>query len=153
MTIEARHIGELFAVMRGSYGHLWPHTSDDVPIWLRRLGGLTEQQIVAAADKAPSVYPNHPPSLGQFELLASAPKARPCTYLPPPQLPKHRGKANRTMLKVLLTAGGAKPYTLRTMQDLKNAIADDWPDTLERSHIYDLKKQLEGLIEDQDKAA
>ncbi len=153
MTIEARDIGILFSQMRSSYGHLWPHTSDDVPVWLRRLGGLTKQQISVAADKAPSVYPNHPPSVGQFEILASAPKPSPCTYLPPPQLPKHRGKANRVMLKVLLTAGGTTPYTLQTMIDLKNAVASDWPDTLESSHVEDLANQLQALVNDQDKAA
>ena len=153
MTIESRDIGELFAVMRSSYGHLWPYGSEDIPVWLRRLGGLTKQQIVAAADKAPAAYPNHPPSLGQFEILTSAPKASPNTYLSPPKLPQHRSKTNRVMLNILLEAGGVKPYTLRTMKDLKNAVASDWPDTLESSHIYDLAKQLEALADDQDKAA
>ena len=153
MTIEARDIGELFAVMRGSYGHLWPYTSDDVPTWLRRLGGFTKKEIVIAADKAPTAYPNHPPSLGQFEILTSAPKASPNTYLSPPQLPKHRSKANRVMLKVLLESGVTISYPLLPLPALKNAVASDWSDQLEQSHIYDLKEQLEGLIQNQDKVA
>ena len=66
--IEAKHIGQLFAVMRASYGHLWPHNSaEDVGVWLRKLGGYSGQDIMQAASRMPKMYPDHPPTLGQFE--------------------------------------------------------------------------------------
>lgn len=67
--IEARHIGELFLVMRASYGHLWPHNSaEDAAIWLRRLGGYSQRDIMLAADRMPKMYPDHPPTIGQFDV-------------------------------------------------------------------------------------
>jgi hypothetical protein len=66
--IQAKDIGELFSIMRASYGHLWPHNSaEDAAIWLRKLGGYNTQDIVQTADRMPKMYPDHPPTLGQFD--------------------------------------------------------------------------------------
>ena len=66
--IEAKDIGELFATMRSYYGHLWAQTSaEDAAIWLRRLGGFSKEDILAATDRMPTMYPKRPPTCGQFE--------------------------------------------------------------------------------------
>jgi hypothetical protein len=66
--IEAQHIGKLFSVMRASYGHLWPHGSaEDAAIWLRKLGGYTWEEVAKTADRMPKMYPDHPPTIGQFD--------------------------------------------------------------------------------------
>ena len=75
--IEARHIGELFSIMRSTYGHLWPHNSaEDAAIWLRKLGGYSRAEIMQAAASASSRYPDHPPTLGQFEISVTGTSGR-----------------------------------------------------------------------------
>ena len=59
-------VGQLFAQMQAAYGHQWAHKSDAIPMWKRALGGFSANDVFNAVGKAVKVYPDFPPSLGQF---------------------------------------------------------------------------------------
>jgi hypothetical protein len=147
--IEAKDIGALFAVMRATYGHLWPHNSaEDVQVWLRKLGGFNRADITAAAERMTKAHPNHPPTLGQFEAAVSGPAPQANTYLPPPKpMSGTMAVANRTMTFVLMGSGGVKKLTLRAMIDLKNALVADYEGKNDAGFPRELANQLTELME------
>ena len=146
--IEKKDIGALFAVMRATYGHLWPHNSpEDVQVWLRKLGGYNMPEITAAADRMTKDHPKHPPTLGQFEAAVSGPPQQANTYIEGPKMSGTMAVANRTMTYVVMGAGGVKKLTLRAMVELKNALVADYEGKKEENFPRILADQLTELME------
>jgi hypothetical protein len=144
MTISAQDIGQLFSVMRATYGHQWPHSSaEDAKVWLRRLGGFQRHEIIRASEQCPRQYPDHPPSLGQFESLVSVPK-RANTYLPAPKVSKAEQIANYVLLQVLVEVGGVSKFVLKNLVQLKNALRDEWTE-ISKENTEDMRRQLSAL--------
>ena len=150
--IQAGDIGELFAIMRAAYGHQWPHGPDDIPVWLRKLGGFNRSQVMAAAARVPNEYQDYPPSLGQFEAMVGGPPKRANTYLPPPETDPKKRTANLVLLKCLVAAGGVDKFTLTNLVALKNALAEEWTEVTQAA-IDDMKRQLWALVQSGRKAA
>ena len=142
-------IGHLFSVMRASYGNQWPHKSDAVEVWLRMLGGYHKTDLDNAIRMAIQNHPNFPPSLGQFEALVSGPKPQRTTYLPPPDSPRNRKIANKTMLNVMMQTNGVESFTLKNMVLLKNALYKEWGEKVSKKDVKDLHDELMGLVGDQ----
>lgn len=59
-------IGRLFAIMQASYGARWTQKPDAIPVWQEALKGYTADDVMLAARKAISTYPDFPPTVGQF---------------------------------------------------------------------------------------
>lgn len=138
--ITAKDMGELFSVMRASYGHLWPYGPDDLAVWLKRLGGFQRHELIDATNQCPRKYPDHPPTLGQFEALVSMPK-RASTYLTAPSIGKERQVANYVLLQVLVKVGGVSKFALKNLVDLKNALLEEWQE-ISKENIADMHSQL-----------
>ena len=152
--LQERDIGELFHTMRSSYGHLWPYSSEDIPVWLRRLGGFDRDAVMRAADYAPTQYRNHPPNVGQFEELVAGPPRRASTYNEPPKMSHAEMIANRVMLRNLMKVGGVDQAQCQLMVSLKNALTEDQGDGRpSRDWIKDLDQQLADLAADHDPVA
>lgn len=141
--ITAKDMGELFSVMRASYGHLWPYGPDDLAVWLKRLGGFKRHELIDATNQCPRKYPDHPPTLGQFEALVSMPK-RASTYLPAPSIGKDRQVGNYVLLQVLVSVGGVSKFTLKNLVELKNALLEEWSE-ISKENIEDMRQQLTAL--------
>lgn len=150
--IQAADIGALFATMRASYGHLWPHTSHDVPVWLRRFGGFTREDLIRAAHASPEKYPDHSPTIGQFEEILKGPKPRPNTYLPAPNRSHGLRIANYVLLQVLIEYDGVSDHALRNMVGMKNALLEETPD-MDDDGVKSMREQLQGLARGDKRAA
>jgi hypothetical protein len=145
--IESKDIVALFAFMRASYGHLWPHQSEqDMEVWLRKLGGFSNAEIFRAADRMTKEHPKHPPTLRQFEVAILGPAKPANTYLPPPKMTSTMAVANRAMTAVLMASGGVSKLTLRAMIELKNALVADFEGKNDDKFPRKLADQLTELM-------
>lgn len=124
--IDRSTVVKLFSQMRSAYGYQWGLESADIDVWLRRLGGFSESQILDAADRAPAQYRDRPPNLGQFEELVAGPPKRATTYRPNgSEKSEAELKANGVLLGVVGRLGGVDREQLRLMVDLKNALIEE----------------------------
>ena len=64
--LQTNDVGVLFASMQASYGHTWAHKGDAIPVWQKRLSRFNSADVMRAAEKALAIYPDFPPTLGQF---------------------------------------------------------------------------------------
>lgn len=125
-------VAKLFAEMKASYGYRWRQTPDDIPVWLRRLGGFNRQDLQNAVDRASSVYPDGPPNLGQFEGLVT---------LSSPQGDENLSKVERV-----------KAYTLpydKTKNPKGNTHGIRLPDSIADRKMGELADQYEKRIADE----
>lgn len=158
--LGTRDVSDLFAQMRGSYGHLWPYTAEDIPVWLKKLGGYSREDVMRAANRATSAYLKHPPNVGQFDELVSGPAPRATTYREAPTRPQAMLIGNRLVLRNLMKFGGIDRRQLNLVVELKNALVgdfltaaggDDAPPS--REWIEDVDSQLFKLAADHDPVA
>jgi hypothetical protein len=144
--ITSHEIGKLFTVMNSTYGHLWPHQEDAIPVWFKRLNKYSEHVLAKAAENALKTHPDHPPTLPQFDALCYIYSEPEYKQLPEPQTPVEAHRAQRAMFAVLLEAGGVEDRTLKQMVQLKNALVED-ADELGKDFYHEVKRQLTDLID------
>lgn len=64
--LQTNDVGELFAQLQAAYGHQWAHKGDAIPLWQKALHKFNRGDVLSAVAKCVEVYPDFPPSLGQF---------------------------------------------------------------------------------------
>lgn len=67
--LQTSEVGQLFAVMHGHYGRKWDHGADDIPIWQNKLKSYRFDDVMKAAMSVTDIYPEWPPSSGEFSAL------------------------------------------------------------------------------------
>lgn len=150
--LQTHEVGKLFAVMQAEYGHRWAHKADAVPVWQEKLRGYNGDQVMSAAAKAPDVYPDFPPTVGQFRQLLDMSRPRPTTYLPAPRQSSAVTLANKILLQVLRDVGGVDRLCLLNLTKLKNALVEDFPERWGRENKRDAYRQLTALALDHDES-
>lgn len=149
--LSDRDVGALFATLHASYGHLWPHKADAIPVWQHKLSAFSRDEVMAAADRALAEF-ERPPSIAQFlDICRASRPRRQSTYLPPPEYPVARCHGNRILSVVLNANRGVDNQTLRLLVDLKNALIEDLGDNPPtEAWLEDLETQLRALARDHD---